>query len=92
MRHLKEAGIGTAIHYPIPLHLQKAYISLNYSVGDFPVAESAAAEIISIPMFPQLTSEQLEKVCAEVKSFTAKPQQGPAKVELERLLTAERIG
>ena len=52
MSHLKDAGIGTAIHYPIPLHLQKAYTSLNYSVGDFPVAESAAAEIMSIPMFP----------------------------------------
>ena len=39
MQHLKEAGIGTGIHYPIPLHLQKAYASLNYSSGDFPVAD-----------------------------------------------------
>ena len=92
MKHLKEAGIGSAIHYPVPLHLQKAYRSQNYSAGDFPVTESAASEIVSLPMFPQLTSEQLEKVCAEVKSFTAKLQQGPAKVELERLVTAERIG
>src|SRR5580700_5770164 len=56
MDHLKKAGIGTGIHYPIPLHLQKAYESLNYSVGDFPVTEKAAAEIVSLPMFPQLTT------------------------------------
>jgi len=89
MKHLKEAGIGSAIHYPVPLHLQKAYRSQNYSAGDFPVTESAASEIVSLPMFPQLTSEQLEKVCAEVKSFTAKPQQGPTNVELDRLVPAE---
>ncbi len=92
MKHLKEAGIGSAIHYPVPLHLQKAYRSHNYSAGDFPVTESAASEIVSLPMFPQLTLEQLEKVCAEVKSFTSKLQQGPAKGELEKLVTAERIG
>ena len=56
MSHLKEAGIGTGIHYPIPLHLQKAYTSLNYSPGDFPVTESVAAEIISLPMFPHSLS------------------------------------
>lgn len=75
MKHLKETGIDTAIHYPVSLHLQKAYRSLNYSVGDFPVSESAAAEIVSLPMYPQLTSAQQEKVAAEVMSFTTKPQQ-----------------
>lgn len=92
MQYLKENGIGSAIHYPVPLHLQKAYRSLNYSAGDFPVTESAASEILSLPMFPQLTSEQVEKVCTEVKAFTAKMQQEPAKVELGTLVSAERIG
>src|SRR5450432_3527273 len=58
MDHLKKAGIGTGIHYPIPLHLQKAYASMKYRAGDFPVSEKAAAEIVSLPMFPQLTAEQ----------------------------------
>jgi len=54
------------------LHLQKAYTSLNYSVGDFPVAESVAAEIISIPMFPHLTEQQQAKVAEEILAFTSK--------------------
>jgi dTDP-4-amino-4,6-dideoxygalactose transaminase len=69
MNYLKNAGIGTGIHYPIPLHLQKAYKSLNYRVGDFPVAEKAAAEIVSLPMFPQLTAEQQARVVEETAQF-----------------------
>ena len=69
MDHLKSAGIGTAIHYPIPLHLQKAYALLNYQVGDLPVAEKVASEIVSLPMFPQLTPEQQARVVQEVYSF-----------------------
>ncbi len=61
MKHLKKVGIGTAIHYPIPLHLQKAYVALNYHRGDLPIAEKAAAEIVSLPMFPQLTAEQQDQ-------------------------------
>lgn len=60
--YLKEVGISTGIHYPIPLHLQKAYASLNYKAGDFPVAEEVASEIISLPMFPQLTAVQQRRV------------------------------
>ncbi len=70
MNHLKEAGIGTGIHYPIPLHLQKAYVSLNYSPGDFPVAERVSAEIVSLPMFPQLTAAQQARVAEEIRAFT----------------------
>jgi dTDP-4-amino-4,6-dideoxygalactose transaminase len=76
MNHLKSAGIGTAIHYPIPLHLQKAYASLNYREGDFPVTEHIASEIVSLPMFPQLTEEQQSRVVEEILAFTTKPHPG----------------
>lgn len=68
MKQLAEAGIGTAIHYPIPLHLQKAYASLGYEKGDFPVAEKAAPLILSLPMFPQLTAEQQHRVAEELRN------------------------
>jgi dTDP-4-amino-4,6-dideoxygalactose transaminase len=74
MNHLKTAGIGTGIHYPIPLHLQKAYESMQYRVGDFPVTEKIAAEIVSLPMFPQLTHEQQARVVEEVLSFTGRSE------------------
>jgi dTDP-4-amino-4,6-dideoxygalactose transaminase len=70
--HLKEAGIGAGIHYPIPLHLQNAYTPLNYHLGDFPVAECAAAQIISLPMFPHLTTVQQATVAEAILSFTTK--------------------
>ena len=71
MKHLAAAGIGTGIHYPIPLHLQKAYLGLGYSEGDFPVAEKAAAEILSLPMFPQLQASQQQRVVSEAMAFAA---------------------
>ncbi len=74
MNHLKNAGIGTGIHYPIPLHLQKAYKSLNYRKGDFPIAENAAAQIVSLPMFPQLTTEQRALVVEKVAEFAHQGQ------------------
>lgn len=70
MAHLKTAGIGTGIHYPIPLHLQKAYASLGYRKGDFPVCERIAGEIVSLPMYPQLSAEQQAHVVKEVLGFT----------------------
>jgi dTDP-4-amino-4,6-dideoxygalactose transaminase len=69
MSHLKMAGIGTGIHYPIPLHLQTAYRSLAYAVGEFPVTETVAAQIVSLPMFPQLTTEQQARVTEEMLRF-----------------------
>ena len=69
--HLAEAGIGTGIHYPIPLHLQKAYQHLGYLNGDFPVTERIALEIVSLPMFPQLTHSQQDQVVSAVKEFIA---------------------
>jgi dTDP-4-amino-4,6-dideoxygalactose transaminase len=68
---LAEAGIGTGIHYPIPLHLQKAYKNLNYKKGDFPVTERVAAEIVSLPMFPQLSERQRGEVAGKVLEFCA---------------------
>ncbi|HXH66590.1 MAG TPA: DegT/DnrJ/EryC1/StrS family aminotransferase [Candidatus Limnocylindrales bacterium] len=66
---LAEAGIATGIHYPIPLHQQKAYEQLGYKTGDFPVTERVAREIVSLPMFPQLLVTQQDDVAAAVKEF-----------------------
>jgi len=66
MRHLGDAGIGTGIHYPVPLHLQQAYSWMGYEAGDFPVAEDAAREIVSLPMFPGLTEEMQGRVVGQV--------------------------
>ncbi len=71
--HLKNAGIGTGIHYPIPLHLQKAYQWMGYRIGDLPVCEKAAAQILSLPMFPQLTLEQQSRVVEESLRFLEHP-------------------
>jgi dTDP-4-amino-4,6-dideoxygalactose transaminase len=65
-RQLKGAGVGTGIHYPIPLHLQTAYHYLGHQAGDFPVVERVVAEIISLPMYPQLTHSQQEFVAQSV--------------------------
>jgi len=71
MRHLAETGIATRIHYPVPLHLQRSYASLRYQAGDFPVAEMTAREIVSLPMFPQVTPERQARVVAGVMVFLA---------------------
>jgi dTDP-4-amino-4,6-dideoxygalactose transaminase len=68
-KHLADAKIDTGIHYPIPLHMQKAYECFGYREGDFPVTEKIALEIVSLPMFPQLTREQQERIVNEVVSF-----------------------
>jgi dTDP-4-amino-4,6-dideoxygalactose transaminase len=88
MNHLKKAGIGTGIHYPIPLHLQKAYAFMNYSLRDFPVAGRVASEIVSLPMFPQLTLEQQTRVVEEISAFTAKFQTKRAEGEEISLVPA----
>jgi len=89
MNHLKEAGIGAGIHYPVPLHLQKAYVSLNYSPGDFPVAERVSTEIVSLPMFPQLTQSQQARVATEILAFSAIVNGNSTPVE-ERVLAHEK--
>lgn len=71
-QHLAAANIGTAIHYPVPLHLQKAYECLGYRPGDFPVAEQCAAEIVSLPMFPGLSRRQQKRVAEAVQTSIAR--------------------
>ncbi len=66
VRSLTEKGIGTAIHYPIPVHLQGAYKALGLGPGSFPVAERCAEQFVSLPMYPELTSIQIDAVVAAV--------------------------
>ncbi len=71
MRLLAEKGIGSGVHYPLPLHLQEAYRSLGYERGTFRIAERCATEFVSLPMFPELTSAQVEIVIEAVKAAVA---------------------
>jgi dTDP-4-amino-4,6-dideoxygalactose transaminase len=64
---LQAQGIQTGIHYPIPVHLQKAYADFGYGVGDLPVTEQASNELLSLPMFAELQEPQIEAVCAAVR-------------------------
>jgi dTDP-4-amino-4,6-dideoxygalactose transaminase len=68
-KHLEDNGIGCAVHYPIPVHLQKAYGHLGHTAGDFPVAEMAAHECLSLPIYPELIDTQILRVVDVVKKF-----------------------
>ena len=65
---MKAAGIGTGIHYPVPLHMQQAYRHLGYRNGELPVTERVSAEILSLPMYPQLSAAQQAKVVETLRS------------------------
>lgn len=71
-RHLGEKNIGCGIHYPVPIHRQEAYSFLGLGVGSFPVAERCASEFLSLPMFPELSSEQIDHVAMEVMNWLAR--------------------
>jgi dTDP-4-amino-4,6-dideoxygalactose transaminase len=73
MAYLADKGISTGIHYPVPIHLQKAYSYLGLNKGTFPVAEQCALEFVSLPMFPELTSEQISYTVDAIKEFRPKP-------------------
>ncbi len=72
--YLNAAGIGTGIHYPIPLHLQNAYTGLGYSKGAFPVSEQLASQVLSLPMYPGLTADQQNRVVDTIESFVSNQQ------------------
>lgn len=67
--YLSKAGVQTGIHYPIPIHLQEAYRDLGYGPGDFPTTERLARRMLSLPMYPELTVDQIEQVSSLIKSF-----------------------
>jgi len=70
-RWLDERGVATGIHYPIPLHLQAAYSHLPYREGDFPVAEEKARRILSLPIYPEMTNEQQDRVVQGIRDYFA---------------------
>jgi dTDP-4-amino-4,6-dideoxygalactose transaminase len=71
-KHLDASRVGCALHYPLPLHLQKCYDSLGHKPGDFPVAEKAARECLSLPIYPELTDAQIRRVADVIKEFFAR--------------------
>jgi dTDP-4-amino-4,6-dideoxygalactose transaminase len=78
MQHLAEQEIGCGIHYPVPVHLQEAYNYLEYGPGSFPIAERCAAEFLSLPMFPELTPDQVNTVAVALEEAVAAPKSSSA--------------
>jgi dTDP-4-amino-4,6-dideoxygalactose transaminase len=70
LRTLQEKEIGALVHYPVPLHLQRAYAQLGYKPGDLPVSEQISREVLSIPMYPEITVEQIEEICSVIGART----------------------
>ena len=71
IKRLNEAGVPTAVHYPVPLHMQPAFAYLGYKSGDFPVSEQIASRILSLPMHPYLEREDQRKIVDELKQAVA---------------------
>jgi dTDP-4-amino-4,6-dideoxygalactose transaminase len=69
---LQEKGVSTGLHYPVPPHMQQAYAHLGYGKGDFPVSERLAGELLSLPMFPSITTDEVDYVCESIRGFYGK--------------------
>ncbi|HYP54350.1 MAG TPA: DegT/DnrJ/EryC1/StrS family aminotransferase, partial [Pyrinomonadaceae bacterium] len=82
-KRLADAGVQTGIHYPVPVHLQPAYSGHGHRPGDFPESERQAARLLSLPMFPELTDEQIEHVAAVIHD-AASAGLGPSKTSRAR--------
>jgi dTDP-4-amino-4,6-dideoxygalactose transaminase len=74
-RQLGEHGIQTGVHYPVPIHLQKAYCDLGYKQGDFPITEAVSNEILSLPMYPELTPDMIAYVVQTLETLTQPVEQ-----------------
>jgi dTDP-4-amino-4,6-dideoxygalactose transaminase len=84
LRALQEAGIGAGIHYPVPVHLQKAYADLGYQAGDLPVTERLANEFLSLPIYPELLPAQVTEVVSTLRTVTALQSAEPVNDEGEQ--------
>ena len=73
-KHLESQGVGSMIYYPVSLHQQKAFAHLGYDDSDFPATRKAQEEVLSLPMFPELTNEQVDEISEKVKSYLASAQ------------------
>jgi dTDP-4-amino-4,6-dideoxygalactose transaminase len=69
--HLKQRGIGSEVYYPLPLHMQECFADLGYKQGDFPVSEKLALESLALPVYPELTTDDIEYVCESIRMFYA---------------------
>jgi dTDP-4-amino-4,6-dideoxygalactose transaminase len=68
-KYLEENGVSVGLHYPVPIHLQKAFKYLNYKKGDFPVTEQLAKKALSLPIYPELKIEDIKYICQTIKNF-----------------------
>jgi dTDP-4-amino-4,6-dideoxygalactose transaminase len=89
-QHLLEFGVGTSIHYPMAIHYQAAYRDLGYSAGDFPHAERSTQEVLSLPLYPELTEEEVRDVCTCILGF--RPKRRSLNAGIDGIEAGEIIG
>lgn len=86
LQSLRERGIGCNVYYPLPLHLQECFKHLGHVAGDFPAAEAASAEVLSLPVFPEMTTAQIERVVAGVASALGRQSKSGCTTPFPRLI------